>query len=363
MGPVVLILGIETALFGYTVRHDQWRVLNRNFAAYGNVSDIRQYMDDRGDYRRSRTLLQRGLLGYPPVKSNNYSINDHGFRTKQFVPKKSNEYRIGFLGGSTTFGVWLRDHETIPSLFNDAVSRRSLKNQLITVYNLGIEGADLSNEIEIASTLSDRLRFDHLIFYDGANEFHRNYLRHIATQKKNNNHKTAGQSQLIVKATLIQRLLAKILDFEIVQTLKYLILTSQITAKSNIEHSKINDVQIINLSERDANEYLTQYTLAMNFCNMHSIPCSFVIQPIIGHKKSLSKSEKRILSYTDAKYPQYSSYYDLVANLILEKHHENIYDGRDFLIGVDEDVFTDVVHMNVIGNQHVAKSLAQILPL
>jgi len=279
------------------------------------------------------------------------------------VPKLTNEYRIGFLGGSTTWGSWLRDHETIPALFNDAASRQAPKNQLITVYNLGLEGADLSNEILTASSLADRVRFDHLIFYDGANDFHRNYLRHIATQKNNDNDKTAGESQLIVEATVMQRILSKLLDFEIVQTLKFLILTSQVTVKSNTGNSHINDIQTLNLAERDANEYLNQYALAMDFCGMLSIPCDFVIQPIIGHKKPLTQSEKRILTYVEARYSQYSSYYDLVANLILGKHHDNIHDGRNVLIGVNEDVFADVVHMNLLGNQHIAKSLSQILLL
>ena len=97
--------------------------------------------------------------------------------------------------------------------------------------------------------------------------------------------------------------------------------------------------------------------------NNASIDHQGLIQPIIGHKKPLTQSEKRILTYIEARYSQYSSYYDLVANLILGKHHDNIHDGRNVLIGVNEDVFADVVHMNLLGNQHIAKSLSQILLL
>ena len=42
MFPVLVVLGIETAIFGYTQRNDQWRLLNRNFSAYGEIESLRQ---------------------------------------------------------------------------------------------------------------------------------------------------------------------------------------------------------------------------------------------------------------------------------------------------------------------------------
>jgi len=88
------------------------------FSVYGHVGPLRPFMDDRSYYRRSRQdgLGIVDLKLYRAVQSNIYRENTYGFRAPEFSGKRENQWRVGILGGSTTWGSWVRDEETIPGV-------------------------------------------------------------------------------------------------------------------------------------------------------------------------------------------------------------------------------------------------------
>jgi hypothetical protein len=373
MFPVLVVLGIETAMFGYTQRNEQWRLLNRNFSAYGEIESLRQYMEDTAWYRSNRPDRdeQQSLKGYLPAQSESYYVNQDGYRTREFKQRLVKEYRIGFFGGSTTWGSWVTNQETVPAYLERALSAANPGFPRIQVYNLGIEAVGLSSELKIAQSTFPKVAYDHLIFYDGVNDLPTDYLIWKTNQsrkgEKPSDASTSQQSvdstaQLIVRANIAQRFLSKLSDFEIVQTAKYFINSARLTA-SHVSDEEIPMTEFSALVDKGVERYLTTYEKVRRFCEEKNVPCHFFIQPFIGHKTPLTDAESRIHSYVNMKTPDYIRYYDAVADQIFKKNYNNIYDLRQSIQNVDGEMLADAVHMTKLGNRVVSGAMAEKVKL
>jgi len=365
--PLILISIIEISLFSYTQGHPQWRVMNRNFAAYGDVTDLRIYMEDALPYRATRPDRpeREGLKGYSPINSAVYSVNSDGFRTREFGSKKASEIRIGFLGGSTAWGSWVRDDETIPGYLERKLKRVDASEKETLVYNLGIEAVGIATELKFATSLLPKVKFDQLIFYDGVNDFPAHYLMWKAdkgaTPKWDSDaDEELSISQLVVRASYTQKLLRKLIDFEIVQTLKYLIVKAELSSYIKAEREIPTDI-FQDLVVAGADRYLRSYRDATELCERNKLRCDFFIQPFIGHKLHLTPEEKRILSYVNKKTPDYVRFYDAVADNILKKNFANIHDLRGSIREMTIDALADPVHMTKEGHYAVAQAMFEIL--
>ena len=367
--PLLLISAIEIALFSYTHSHPQWRVMNRNFSAYGDVTDLRIYMDDTFPHRATRPDRpeRKGLKGYSPIKSLIYSVNSDGFRTREFGLKKTNETRVGFLGGSTAWGSWVRDDETIAAYLEKEMNHVDKGEGNTLVYNLGIEAVGISTEVKFATALLPKAKFDQLIFYHGVNDLPSQYLMWKADKRVLRKHGTnddetddPSTSQLVVRAGYTKKLLAKLIDFEVVQTLKYLIAKAELSSYINAEREIPTDI-FQDLVVAGANRYLRSYRDATELCERNKLRCDFFIQPFIGHKVHLTPEEKRILSYVNKKTPDYVRFYDAVADVLLKKDFANIHDLRESIREITTDAFADPVHMTKEGHHAVAQAMFEIL--
>ena len=373
MFPVLVVLGIETALFAYTQRNDQWRVLNRNFSAYGDIESLRPYMEDIAWYRSNRPDRdeQNGLKGYLPAQSESYYVNQDGYRTREFKHRTAEEYRIGFFGGSTTWGSWVTNQETVPAYFEQFLSISNPGVARIQVYNLGIEAVGLSSELKIAQSTFPQVVYDHLIFYDGVNDLPTDYLVWKTNQSRKgekpsdantNQQSVDNTAQLTVRANIAQRFLSKLSDFEIVQTVKYFINSARLTAGYvSDEEIPMNEFSV--LVDKGVERYLASYERVRRFCEEKNVPCHFFIQPFIGHKTPLTNAESRIHSYVNMKTPDYIRYYDAVADQIVKKSYNNIYDLRQSARNVNGDMLADPVHMTKLGNRVVAGAIAEKVKL
>ena len=113
------------------------------------------------------------------------------------------------------------------------------------------------------------------------------------------------------------------------------------------------------LVDKGVERYLVTYEKVQRFCEEKNVPCHFFIQPFIGHKTPLTDAESRIHSYVNMKTPDYIRYYDAVADQIIEKGYNNIYDLRQSARNVDGDMLADPVHMTKLGNRIVAAAIAE----
>jgi len=387
--PIVFLAIIETGLFAYTQKNERWRHLYGNFSAYGDVEELREFMDDAREYRghRPRALGIPGFRVYAPAKSEHYYVNNMGFRTREFVDKAVDEWRIGVVGGSTTWGSWVSNEETIPNNIERLLRSKNISSKTISVYNLGIEGASIHMERKVAEKLYPIVLFDQLIFYDGVNDFPADYLawridgrENIRVEQEMSGEKivskegqlspvldeildgkTAKQpfNPLVRSANWATRLTAKLADFEIVQSLKYLVRRGQlITVKWS--ESGLDDVLASELTDRAANAYLAQHDKAVQFCKKNQLRCDFIIQPFMGHKPLRTSAEARIYGWLLERTPDYVRQYDAVAKKVLAERH-NIWDLRDAVIGERGDVFADTAHMTKLGNRIIAETIVDRL--
>jgi hypothetical protein len=119
---------------------------------------------------RARKIRGTKLWTYVPVRSEHYNANSLGFRGPEPSPRADpNELRIAVLGGSTVWGSMVADRDTMPARL-ETVLRAALPSRNIHVYNLGIEGFALEQEIALAERLHDAVDPDALVFYDFFND-------------------------------------------------------------------------------------------------------------------------------------------------------------------------------------------------
>jgi len=111
-----------------------------------------------------------------PVRGRYVNVSEAGFRVSRaqgpWPPAPSN-FNVFVFGGSTTFGTWLPDEQTVSSFLQAALVRRQLATN-VCVYNFGA-GFYYSTQ--------ERLRFERLlgkgivpdaaVFVDGLNDFFR----------------------------------------------------------------------------------------------------------------------------------------------------------------------------------------------
>ena len=79
---------------------------------------------------------------YSPYEPKDHEINSLGFRGAEFSKEKPlGTYRIFIVGGSTTFGTGVENHNTIPSLLQNFYSNGKFDDiKQIEVINTGING-------------------------------------------------------------------------------------------------------------------------------------------------------------------------------------------------------------------------------
>lgn len=363
MLPFFFLSILEIGLFKFTQTNPYWRMLDRNFAAYGDVSDIARFMDDASPYRSQRPVAY-GLTLYKKASSPVYNVNGHGFRTREFMPRERSEWRIGFLGGSTTWGSWVRDHETIPHFVGARLQERSSKN--IVVYNLGVEGANIKSEIRIAQSLFKVIEFNQLVFYDGVND--------IPTILTGNDQRMPPSIKIMEEqgasdenrgsyvrlASIWERLLLKIRDFEIVQSIKFLVVEMAILASAGNKRTQQTVAADLDV-QRSATYYLDSYREMNRFCEEQELKCDFFLQPFIAHKEEMSNPEKRILNVLKKKIPRYVDHYNRTVDAIMGERNHNIHDLRGAIKRGPMEVFTDAVHVNSRGNSQIADALTGVL--
>ncbi|MBF0236085.1 MAG: SGNH/GDSL hydrolase family protein [SAR324 cluster bacterium] len=302
-------------------------------------------------------LRQNGL--YKPYQSESYYINSHGVRTKEFSQKKKNEDRTVVLGGSTVWGSSVSNHHTIPG-FLEVILKRELPHNVITVYNLGVEGYTFADELELITKFFHLIQPNQLVFYHGANDNTLNYLYLIGAQNENH----SGKSILVEKKTTMNWIKSSLRKLEIYKVLSFFI-RSQIGNKSRLEIGRDLYEERLN---KIVNNYFEQNLKAMRFCNEKKVTCYFILQPLIFHKQPLTRIEKTLVHRRLKKEPGLDTLYDDFVDRIMAKNKANtvseacnIFDFRMVLRGVEDILFGDFVHVNQHANQIIAEKIGDTL--
>ena len=142
---------------------------------------------ERYGYVQKAVNLEGGVTNpifenYPPDV---YGINSNGFRGPEFsIEKPDNTFRVIAVGGSTTFGIGVKDASTWPSILGDKLQNFS-EDIDIEVINAGIPAIGSLNESKLIKGKLVNYEPDMIIIYDGANDAACKSLEHITKNHAN----------------------------------------------------------------------------------------------------------------------------------------------------------------------------------
>lgn len=269
---------------------------------------------------------------YRPWRGEGITINDHGLRTAPPTPKAPDEWRIAVTGGSTTWGWRVLDADTIPAGLQDALQRADPK---VTVYNFGIEGAQINSELALLRRFRASYGIDQVIFYTGGNDVIGPYLRRLNDAR--------GFGWLTAEATA----------FELVKAMQRWLALSREPSPQQL--ADLDNTVLAPLLR--GNSLRDGIRAANAYCELERLRCDFVVQPMIFTRHPLRGSEAALLERVDRLYPQLGllnkrMYQDALASGV------RVHDFGGILDTALPQFFSDLIHVNQAGNRFIAERIA-----
>lgn len=268
---------------------------------------------------------------YRPWQGDGITINELGLRTAAPTPKAPGEWRIAVTGGSAAYGWGVHDADTIPALLQDKIH---IPGRKVTVYNFGIEGASLAQEIALLRRFRDVYGIDQVIFYTGANN---GIMRYMAR---------SDSAEGLGVAT------AQTTGFELIKAARRLVALTFDRATPVDEHDAAS-VARTNLLRQGV-------ATARAYCDGTGLRCDFFLQPLVFNCKACQHSPlARAISRV---YPKMDLLIEwMYADALANGPPGHIVDFRDAFDQTTQPIFADLVHVNELGNQLIADRIAKFV--
>lgn len=306
---------------------------------------------------------------FPNQKSQNFTINEFGFRGKKFEKSEKHFKRIILLGGSAAFGYFLNnDTETISEILEN-----KLEPMKIQVINAGIPGFFSSQELHYLLDILD-YEPDFIIQYSGWNDVHGQFY----FDSKKDDLLGWSESFQTIENSLLELFHLKSSFISALGNIIDVVLNKSIIINKIeghfarvLERKKISE----NKNQKD-NAYLkkiaeryAENVIKMGLiCSAKKIKFFSVFQPEIGHKKIMNDEEKQIFAKGMGKGKEYDKifpplYDDFIkrASDILSANkikYFNMNESKQF-IESPLTLFFDPVHTNFEGNKIIAEVIAK----
>lgn len=290
-------------------------------------------------YLMSDARWQPGTMLYRPWEGPGISINALGLRTAPPTPKRPGEWRVAVTGGSAVWGWRVFDADTIPGQLARLIAA---KHPDVTVYNFGIEGATIAQELSVLRQFGKTYGIDQVIFYTGANDIFGLYLN-VAGGMKERFDAVNGLT-----------------SFELVKTAARFMQT--LTEPSPAVVAQMEDK--VRSRVRDGNPLRAGLMAADQYCQSAGLRCDFVLQPLLFTRARPVGPEVRLVQMFRRLYPGFevaahAMYRDALSALPAGRVHDlsGIFDK------VAEPLLMDNVHLNERGNQIAAARLADAVTI
>ena len=273
----------------------------------------------------------RGVRLYAPWSGDGIAINELGLRTASPSPKQPGEWRIAVTGGSTVWGTYVRDADTIPAQLARALHARGYDK--VTVYNFGIEGVQLANELALLERFRDVYALDQVVFYTGGNDVLRAYYDRLPSA----NAWTGFISLELVKAA------------------------GRLAAKLRPSGPTLDAAERERM--RGANRLIDAMRAAAAYCGEQRLACDVVLQPWLISRAQPVGPETRLKPAVEVNYPGLAELWDAIYAGALDDAGagDHTVDLRAGLDDVRSPIFADMVHLNEIGNAAIAQRLVAIV--
>jgi len=281
------------------------------------------------------TPSPEGFKLYAPWVGDGIVINEVGLRTASPTPKAAAEWRIAVTGGSAVWGWGILDADTIPARLQAALRRSGRAN--VSVYNFGIEGARITQELALLKHFQEIYGVDQVVFYTGGNDALMNYHAVNITP---------------------QDLWSALTNFELLMTIQRM---NAAWAAPSPERLKQLDEEVLPKLARQRS-LRDGIVAAADYCRAAALRCDFVLQPFVLGRRSPVGSEVSIVRALTHIHPRLDVliaqfYRDALASAPAG----HVHDMSDVFDGVSQQVFVDLLHLNEAGNELVARHLEPIV--
>jgi hypothetical protein len=276
-----------------------------------------------------------GFTVYRQWSGNGVTINELGLRTPSPTPKSPGERRIAVSGGSNVWGFRLADADTIPALLQAALRRNG--HDEISVYNFGIEDANMAKELALLKHFKDIYGIDQVVFFTGGADVLGEYFA--------------------IKGQPLGASPDRITNFELYRTIS-LIRTTWF-APSPDRLARIDP----SLSRVAKTNRLTESMIAANnYCRAAALRCDFVLMPLLATRQSPVGGEVKLAQAQGRMYPGL----DLLTRQMYRSALDlgltgQVHDLSAAFDGNSEQVYVDGGHNNEVGHAVIADALLPIV--
>ena len=276
-----------------------------------------------------------GYVVYRPWSGDGVTINEVGLRTPPPSPKRPGERRIALSGGSNVWGFRLADADTIPALLQTAIRQRGRED--ISIYNFGIEDANMTRELALLRHFKDIYGIDQVIFFTGGADVIGEYFASKG--------EPAGGPP------------PRISYFELYKTVDRIRTTW--FGPSPAQLAQI-DQTVERVAQRNR---LTQGIMAAReFCRTAALRCDFVLMPLLPTRASPIGTETKLARTYRGLYPRLDvltrQMYRSAMNFGLAGQ---IHDLSSVFDSYPEQVYLDVGHNNEAGHKVIVDALLPIV--
>ncbi len=326
--PVGFVASLEWGL--RSVDYREWFGANREYVNFPTVhpelAKKSPIFSWEGPYRKMGKIEREGISYYPIFRAERFRINSLGLRCEEPNELKA-PMRIAVIGGSTTFGAWSWDDETIPKSLESELRRRGRN---VDVCNFGLEGMNYPTSIKLLQKMQPLYHFTHVVFYQGVNSF--SSAREVHEQKQ-----------------FVDPWWWKIRIFDFTRVLG-------IKLKNMQHEQKLMD----SLSDQYLAEHMKAWQQGEDYGRENEIKTVAILQPVVFTKANPSKEESMMIRTVDFYMPYLQSVYLLAAEKIRAKYPGTHQDFTD-VIHETEMTYEDWCHMNARGNRAVALGMADLV--
>ena len=276
-----------------------------------------------------------GFTLYRPWQGGGVSFNVLGLRTAMPTPKAPGEWRIAVTGGSAAWGWHVTDDDTIPVRLQE-ILRRDHPN--VTVYNFGIGGATLKQELALLKHFRNTYALDQVVFYTGGNDVFFGYTGIINKDQPAWLHAVSAFE--LIKLALRLQAMWTTPSAQKVRWIDTQVLPAVLAEKA------------LRKGILDADEY----------CRASQLRCDFVLQPTLAERKTRPPSEAAIAKVLDRVFPELDVLAEqMYADALASGPQGHVFDLTHIFDNTTQPLFLDFVHLNEEGYRLAAQKVAQIV--
>jgi hypothetical protein len=268
---------------------------------------------------------------YRPWASDGVSINSLGLRTAPPSVKAPGEWRIAVTGASTAWGIGVLDEDTIAVQLEKILLARGHAN--VRVYNFGISGLVLKDELALLKRFRDVYAIDQVIFYTGGLDSNSSYFARVNTS---GDWGELGSWELI---KIVQRARVKLFG---------------------VPPDQLSRIQreVLPLL-RDLNPIRNGILKADDYCRSTNLRCDFVLEPTLATCNDASPKDHEMKVALLSLDPGLDSAVTEMYESAIPAAPGRVHDFSRVLDQTDEPVFADPAHVNEAANRLIAQRIAE----